>query len=174
MKFANRINRNGFTIIELLMALVIMATLMAAVGLAFDASVKNYQANEGIYKTLNTARQALLRMTTDLRTANIVATEADDSPDQNSQISLITSNGDDITYRFDSSDNTLYYVDNSTGSSYTLCKNVTAMTLNRTIVPGSSPVDIRSVRIILTVTDDIDNPKVTQTLATGTVVRKNQ
>ena len=164
----NRKNKNGFTIIELLMALAILATLMAAVGLAFDASVTNYQANEGIYKTLNTARQALLRMTTDLRTANTVATEADDSPNQNSQVSLITSGNDNITYRFDNTDDTLYY--DTTSSSYVLCKNVTDMTFNRATVP-SDPNAIRNVRIILTVTDDLG--EVTQTLAAGTVVRKN-
>ena len=164
-------NSTGFTIIELLMALVIMATLMAAVGLAFDASVKNYQANEGINKTLNTARQALLRMTADLRTADSVALDADDSPNQSSQVSLITKNGDNITYRFDSSDDTLYYDDNISSNSYVLCKNVTTLTFNRTPHPDDSS-RIRSVRIILTVTDDLG--EVTQTLATGTVVRKNQ
>ena len=160
-------NSNGFTIIELLMALVIMATLMAAVGLAFDASVKNYQANEGIHKTLNTARQALLRMTTDLRTGTGIPVTGE----ANTQVSLFTSNGDNITYRFDSSDNTLYYDDNDTGSSYVLCKNVTAMTFNRTTHPDDASV-IRSVRMLITVTDDLG--EVTQTLATGTVIRKQQ
>ncbi len=170
MKSANQTNRNGFTIIEILMALAILAILMAAVGLAFDASVTNYQANEGIYKTLNTARQALLRMTTELRTADTVATETDDSPNQNSKISLITNNGENITYRFNSADNTLYYDDNNTGSSYVLCENVTSMTFNRTPRPDDANI-IRSVRIILTVADDLG--QVTQTLATGTVIRKN-
>ncbi|MHC4926463.1 MAG: type II secretion system protein, partial [Planctomycetota bacterium] len=52
--------RNAFTIIEMMMSLVILAMLMTAVAFAFDASVENYNANQGIYKTVNTGRQALL------------------------------------------------------------------------------------------------------------------
>ena len=61
--------KTGFTLVEMLMALVILAMLMTAVAVAFDASVTNFQVNEGISKTMNTARAALLRITTELRTA---------------------------------------------------------------------------------------------------------
>jgi len=169
--------------VEVLISLTILATLMAAVAFAFDAAVTNYQTNKGIYETVNTGRQALLRMTNDLRTASIVALEADDSPDQNTKISLINNNGDNITYRFDNTDNTLYYDDNSTTppTPYTLCKNVTAGTFNRTEhtidrdngLGGTEPVQaIRDVRIVLTVTDDAGD--ISQTLAAATLVRKNQ
>ena len=66
--------KNGFTIVEVMVSLVILAMLMTAVAFAFDAAVTNYQVNQGIYETVNRARQALLRMTTDLRTASAVAT----------------------------------------------------------------------------------------------------
>ena len=166
----------GFTIIEVMMAMVILAVLMAAVGLAFDASVKNYQANEGIYKTMNTGRQSLLRITNDLRTAQDIPLSTEEP---NTQVSVGNDfDGDgnyeeDFTYRFDNSTSpgTLYYDDNITGNSYVLCENVTAMTFNRAIAPGSSPTAIRSVRILMTLTDDLG--KVTQTLAAGSVVRKN-
>ncbi len=166
MKSEHTIKRNGFTLIEILLALVILATLMAAVGLAFDASVTNYHANRGIHKTLNTARQALTRMTTDLRTSSGIPATGE----ANTQVSLFTSAGDNITYRYDNTDNTLYYDDNTTSNNYALCKNVTALTINRATVPGD-PTTVRSVRIILTVTDDLG--EVTQTLAAGVVVRKS-
>ena len=184
MKTLTGPNKSGFTMVEVLISLTILATLMAAVAFAFDASVTNFQVNRGIYETVNTARQALLRITNDLRTANIVALDADDSPDQNTQISLITNNGNDITYRLDNTDNTLYYVDNTSGNSYALCKNVTATTtpfINRTEHTidrdnGAGGVDtiwaVRDVRIVLTVTDKTG--EISKTLAAATLVRKNQ
>jgi prepilin-type N-terminal cleavage/methylation domain-containing protein len=169
MKICKKTNKKAFTIIELLMALAIMAMLMTAVAFAFDASVKNYRANQGIYKTLNTARSALLRITNDVRTAQAVALIGTGDPD-NSQCSIILNDGSDVTYRYNSGDKTLYYDDNSTGGTYTLCKNVTVATFNRSTVPDD-PTAIRSVRIILTVTDD--NGQTPQTLAAAAVIRKN-
>ena len=172
--------KTGFTLIEVMMSLVILAMLMTAVAFAFDASVTNYQTNKGIYETVNTGRQALLRITNDLRTAEAVALiggGALDDPD-NAQISLLTNTGTNITYRYDSTDNTLYYVDNATGTPYTLCDNVTSVTFDRT----EDQVDlggtigtiwlVRDVRIVLTVTDDAG--KVSKKLAAATLIRKNQ
>ena len=181
MKSPTQKTRTGFTMVEVLISLTILATLMTAVAFAFDAAVTNYQTNKGIYETVNRGRQALLRITNDLRTASIVALEADDSPDQNTKISLINNKGNDITYRFDNADNTLYYDDNASGDSYALCKNVTATTFNRTEhiidrdngMGGTEPVDaVRDVRIVLTVIDETGN--VSKTLAAATLIRKNQ
>ncbi len=164
--------RKAFTIIEALMSLVILAILMAAVAIAFDASVKNFNANQGIYKTVNTGRQALLRITNDLRTAKEVALVSDETGDANAQCSILLSTNDNVTYKYNSDDNTLYYVTNNDTSDpdYKLCENITAMTFNRTTVPDD-PTSIRSVRIIMTITDDLG--KVEQTLATASVIRKN-
>ena len=166
-------NKHGFTLVEILISLTILAMLMAAVGLAFDASVKNYQANEGIYKTANTARQALLRITNDLRTAQAVALIGSGDPD-NSQCSIILSDGTNITYKFNSTDHTLYYVtnDDTSDPDYVLCRNVTAMTFNRaTVTLSDGTTGIRNVRIVMTLTDDLG--KVSQTLAAASVIRKN-
>ena len=55
------------------LSLAIFGMLMAAVGLAFNASAVNYSQNETMFKAMNTARQALLRITTEIRTAQSVA-----------------------------------------------------------------------------------------------------
>jgi len=160
----------AFTIVEVLLSLVIMGMVFAAVALAFNASAANYSQNESIFKAMNTARQALLRITTEIRTAQAVAligAGAGDDPD-NSQCSILTSDSRDITYRFNSGDNTLYLDDNSSGSSYVMCDNVTAITFDRTTVPDD-PSAVRNVRISMTVS--VDN--LSQTLATATVVRRN-
>jgi prepilin-type N-terminal cleavage/methylation domain-containing protein len=188
MKTLTRQNKSGFTIIEVMMSLVILAILMTAVAFAFDASVTNYQANRGIYETVNRARQALLRITNDLRIVENVALSTDEP---NTQISFAVDrnddgdcldNNEDVTYRFDSSDGTLYCDDNNAGASYVLCKNVTAATFNRTEheierdTNNDGAVEtitaVRDVRIVLTLTDDAGD--VTQTLAAATLVRRNQ
>ncbi|MHC5138891.1 MAG: prepilin-type N-terminal cleavage/methylation domain-containing protein [Planctomycetota bacterium] len=174
----------GFTIVEVMMSLVILAILMTAVAFAFDASVTNYQQNRGIYETVNTGRQALLRITNDLRTADDLALSTEEANTQVSFIKDTTGDGTydkNVTYRFDSDTNTLYYDDNITSNSYVLCSNVTAATFDRTEHQidrdnGIGGVDtiwaVRDVRITLTVTDESGN--VSKTLAAATLVRKNQ
>ncbi|MHC4986943.1 MAG: prepilin-type N-terminal cleavage/methylation domain-containing protein [Planctomycetota bacterium] len=180
MKTPERKKQRGFTLIEVMLSLVILAVLMTAVAFAFDASVTNYQANKGIYETVNRGRQALLRITNDLRSAQAVALVGGVDPD-NTQVSLVTNTGTDITYRYDSDTGTLSYDDNATGSSYVLCNHVTGATFNRTEheiyrdngAGGMVPITaIRDVRIVLTLTDE--SGEMSHTLAAATLVRKNQ
>jgi len=63
---------HAFTIAELLLALAITGLLLAVVAVAFNASIINYGENEDVFKTINSARQALFRITSQLRTANAV------------------------------------------------------------------------------------------------------
>lgn len=184
MKAQTQKTQAGFTIIEVMMSLVILAVLMTAVAFAFDASVTNFQQNKGIYETVNRGRQALLRITNDLRTAHELPLSSEEA---NTQISFGNdTDGDgtydkDVTYRFDSDTNTLYYDDNITSNSYVLCSNVAAATFERTEHQidrdnGAGGVEtiwaVRDVRIVLTVTDDISD--VSKTLAAATLIRKNQ
>lgn len=181
----NKKHNPAFTLVEVLMALVILGMLMAAVAVAFDASVKNYQANEGIARNINTARQTLLRITNDIRTAQAVALSVNPNASQYTQLtggindlsisnlSLVSADGADVTYRFDQPTGTLFLVtnDDAADDDYVLCRNVTAMTFNRSVVAGSSPVAIRNVRIVMTLNDP--DAETTQTLAAAAVVRRN-
>lgn len=151
----------GFTLVEILISLALLAMLMAAVGVAVHASAVNYKANENIFKAMNTARQAMMRITTDLRTAKEVF-----GADPSTQCSMITPDNRDITYRFNSADSTLYLDINPNAGSYVLCRNVTAMTFART-PPTGEPV--RNVRISITVTVG----GVSQKVASAAVIRRN-
>jgi len=158
--------------VEVLMSLAILAMLMAAVAVAFDASIVNFQANESISKNMNTARAALLRMTTEIRTARSVV-----PGDPNTQCSLTTADGENICYWYDE----VTDVDQPTrvlrlspdgtpdDDDPILCRNVTNATFIRGT--GGSPLVVRNVRMVLTITDDKGgNP---QTLAAAAVVRRN-
>ncbi len=153
----------GFTLVEIIIALALLAMLMAAVGVAVHASAVNYKANENIFKAMNTARQAMMRITSDLRTAAGVS-----NMDPSNQCSMVTSDGRDITYRFNSTDNTLFLDINigANAGSYVLCRNVTAMTFTRTPATGDP---VRNVRISITVTVG----GVPQTVASAAVIRRN-
>jgi len=95
--------RAAFTMIECLLGLAISALLLTAVAVAFNASLVNYRENERMYETANSARQALTRITTQLRTADAV-----NPASPANECSFITAEGWDITYEFRAADNALY------------------------------------------------------------------
>jgi len=156
----------GFTIAELLLALAIASMLLAAVAAAFNASIINYRQNEDIFKAFNSARQAMFRMISQLRTADAV-----DPNSPANECALIAANGDDITYRYNSGDNKLYLITNDdlTDSDYVLCDNVTAMTFTRDTVIEDMQTIVKSVQISITVASN----NVQQTVSAAAVIRRN-
>ena len=166
--------QSGFTVVEMLMALVILATLMTAVAVAFDASVKNYHENEAMYKAINTGRAALLRITNDIRTAGGVAMIAEETNAATQcTIDLDGDDTDDVIYRYDDASDTLFLDDLAGGgTSYVLCGHVTALTFTRGEGQDSNgDACVRNVRITLTVTDEAG--ELDRTLAAAAVVRRN-
>jgi prepilin-type N-terminal cleavage/methylation domain-containing protein len=151
----------GFTIIECLVSLAITAILMVSLGVAFNASATNYKENEQMFRTINCARQALTRITSQLRTGHWVNPTA-----ASNQCSFYTDANDNLTYEFRSADNKLYLITNSDSKEYTLCDNVTAATFTKT--PDGSG-DCKSVQISLTV----KNGDRQRTLAAAAVIRRN-
>jgi prepilin-type N-terminal cleavage/methylation domain-containing protein len=157
--------QTGFTIVELLLVLAISGVLLAAVAVAFNASVINYRENEEIFKTINNARQALCRITSQLRTGHWVNTS-----DPNNRCSFYTADADGnepITYEYRSDDNKLYLITNTDGQEYVLCENVTAMNFTRTLTDDL--LDCKSVQISMTV----QSGEMQRTLSAAVVIRKN-
>ena len=158
--------KRAFTIVELLVALAITAMLLTAVAIAFNASIKNYQENEKMFQTMNSARQALLRMTTHLRTANWA-----DPFSPASESTLTTATGQNITYRYNSGDKKLYLItlDDPTDSDYVLCDNVTAMNFKKETGVDGATTYVKSVAISMTI--GIGDARLTASSAA--VIRKN-
>ncbi len=151
----------GFTLAELLIALSIMSILLAAVAVAFNASVTNYRENEEIFKTINNARQALFRMTTQLRTGYWVDPNA-----PSNECNFYTASGQNTTYQFRNLDNKLYLITNSDGQEYVLCENVISMDFVKT---PNGDGDCKSVQISMTV----QSGDLQKTLSAAAVIRKN-
>ena len=156
----------GFSLAELLIALAIAAILLVAVAVAFNASAINYQQNEDIFKVVNSARQALFRMTSQLRTADAVVHDA-----PSNECTLITAAGEDITYRYNSGDKKLYLVTNDdlTDSDYVLCNNVTAMNCTKTWVVEDAVIKVQNVQISITVASD----NIQKTISAAAAIRRN-
>jgi len=155
----------GFSLAELLIALAIAAMLLAAVAVAFNASATNYRQNEDIFKAVNSARQALCRITSQLRTAAV------DPDAPSNECTMITAAGEDITYRYNNIDKKLYLVTNvdSTDSDYVLCDNVTAMNCTKTTVVVDAVTIVKSVQISLTVASN----GVEKTISAAAAIRRN-
>lgn len=172
----NRNYKSGFTIVELLVVLAIMGILLATVALAFNASMVNYRTNENIFRTINNARQALTRMTSQLRTAGYEVAPGVwggvDPTAPSNQCKFWTATGDDITYEFrgaadPSYPNTLLLITNSNGQKYVLCEGVTAMSFDKT--PTDDGSDCKSVQISMTV----QSGDMQRTISAAAVIRRN-
>ena len=157
-------SKGGFTLVEILIAVALLAMLMAAVGVAVHASAMNYKANEDIFKAMSTARQAMTRITTDLRTALDIS---EGEPLSQCSIHYDDDGTADIVYQFDSGGNILNLIVTSgpNAGTYVLCKNVEAMEFIRTPATGV----VRNVRISMTVTVGGQS----QTVASAAVIRRN-
>lgn len=151
---------------ECLIALVISAMLLTAIAVAFNASLINYEQNEDMFRAVNSARQALARMTSEIRTADGVDASAP------SHRCVFFSGADPnqlIIYEYrgatDPNDpNTLMLIQGS--NEYVLCSNVTAATFTKTPASGG---ESKSVQILLTVqVGDFE-----QKLAAAAVVRRD-
>jgi len=158
--------KSGFTFAEMLIAIVLTALLLTAVGVAFDAAMDNFGENEDMFKSVNLARQSLLRLTSQLRTAQAVLTT-----DPNTRCTMITANGEDITYQYDSQAKTLKLITNDdlSDSDYMLCENVEAMLFTKNIADDGGVDYVKSVVITITVSEgDFE-----KTVSTAVALRKN-
>ena len=94
----------GFTLVEVLLAITLVAVLLLSVGVALQASFKSYQENDKLAAATQSARSALGRMSREIRNADAI------NATTNSVTILPPSGGgwpDQIQYEL--SGGTLYY-----------------------------------------------------------------
>lgn len=108
-------SNNGFTIVEMLITLVIIALVFTAIAFATDASLRAYSVNQASADSLQRARLAILRISSDLRSGTDVLPYSDDESDDFSAgitvedigVRLIDQAGRAVSYYFDSESSTL-------------------------------------------------------------------
>ena len=158
-----RLDHNqGFTLVELLMALAISSLLLSGLGMAFSASMSSYTVNKDTYEGLNNARLALARMVSELRTGYLV--DPDASP---SQCNFFNASNQDMGYDYRPENKTLYIVTHADDSDYVLCRNVESATFTK--IPTEDSGDCQSVHIDLTVSSGT----VQQTFSQSVAIRRN-
>jgi len=180
-KIKTQASTRGFTIVECLIGLAISAVLLTAVAVAFNASVINYRENEDMFWTMNNARQALARMTSEIRVAGYLDESLEwygvDAAAPSNMCNFWTGTAAthelrryefrDATYVDPACRNRLYLVKPATNEEYVLCDDVVNATFTKT--PCSDPRGAaRSVQISLTVRSGQSQ----RTLAAAVVVRR--
>lgn len=153
----------GFTVAELLISLAITAMILAAIATAFDASASNYQQNQAIYEANNGCRQALAKITQELRGATAV------DPDTNEYTcSFLSASGESLTYYYLSLNAKLYVLTES--GIHVVCDNVTDASFTKsTAVDAHGLTYVKSVQISMTVASG----DITATMPAAVVIRKN-
>jgi len=128
-----RTRKHGFTIIEMLMALGILAMLLAAVAVAMHASMTSYRENEDLAAITQTARSTLYRMSREIRTAEAINISS-------TSLTIIPPNDGSGTteYHYEFADGELTYrvTQSGTPTTYTLIAStddvqVTGLTVTR-------------------------------------------
>ena len=152
--------RAAFTMAELLIALFVTGLLIAAVAVAFNASVKNYSKNREIYLVSDKARQALIQMTSQLRMAKAV-----NPASPANECAFFAEDGNNLIFRYESPSKNLYLV-KADGTKYVLCDNVTSAAFTKLPSGGA---DVNSVQISMTVSAGPTR----QTFTSAAAVRKN-
>ena len=64
-----RTRKHGFTLVEVLLAVTILAIVLASIGTAIDASISSYRANDDIASVTQITRMVMSRMMREVRTA---------------------------------------------------------------------------------------------------------
>jgi prepilin-type N-terminal cleavage/methylation domain-containing protein len=146
---------SAFTMVEVLIAVAILSILLVAIATAFNASAQNYKENTGIAEAMNSARQALSRMTSLIRTGQ--------PKPENEAVGTCSFNGDTIVLSYDSANKKLNYT--TGGATHVLCDHVTAITFTKTLTGA----DVKSVVINMTISVN----GVSETFAAAAVVRQN-
>ena len=158
--------KKAFTLVEVLISMVVMAMIMTAVAVAFNASAKNYDTNEKIFQSVNMARQALTRLTNQVRTSKAVELPTNEPANK---CSMITHDNKLLTYDYRSDQQKLYLIDNATSTEYLLCENVTDLTFTKTTATVREQNAVISVKIALTVTLEGEE----KTISSAAVLRRN-
>lgn len=143
-----RIHRAGLGLVELMAALVISASLLAATGIAIHTSFNGYQINQQQAVLQQTARIALAKMTATIRQSKLHAPDtttlrtsfAAGQTVMGTGIDMYDPAGNLIIYRLDTANKRLLAVYN--GNAYPLLEGVE--TFNVTMEPMRSAQSVRT------------------------------
>lgn len=144
-----RITASGFSLVEVLLAITLVALLLLSVGVALQASFDSYRENEKIAAVTQAARSALGRMTREMRNAEALSADS-------TSVTILPPGGDDSPdqIRYELSDGTLYYrlTEDSTETEYVLLGGSSGVSVTSFDVAHQMGVDSEGTPCVKTVT----------------------
>jgi prepilin-type N-terminal cleavage/methylation domain-containing protein len=125
-KLISRVRR-GLSLVEVMISLAISAMLLTAVAAAFTASSDAIEVNDEFFRASQAARVSMNQILTEIRRANAVQV-----PTSNKTLSMMTHDGKDRTYTYDSNAKKLKLITNdvTTDPDYTLAGNCSTATFD--------------------------------------------
>lgn len=176
---ANLTRRRGFTLVEVLIAISIMAVLLLATSAALKASVDSFSANQASADTLVRARMTLSRIAQQIRsgTDHLPVTVSKQtsflagSTVTDTGMSLINDAGEEITFQYDTATTSLKVTVDG-GTARTLASNVASFTIKLKPIRSATAIktgglydELEQATVTLTLIPEVDGSQLTgQTL----------
>jgi prepilin-type N-terminal cleavage/methylation domain-containing protein len=135
-----RRSRKGLCLVEVLMSLAIMAILLTATAVAFDAALENYTVNHNLAAVSVAARNALYQMSYIIRTAwNDPATDVITVNTAGTTCSLVDTYGRNVVYTYDAGAHQLKVSVDGGTTHHVMVDNVYPVTVGEKIFRASDP-----------------------------------
>ena len=154
----------GLSLVEVLIAGAIAATLLLAVATAFEASAKSVEVNERFNRAAQTARIGVRRMVEEVRTAEAcrVGTLADQSKSfviGASSLDVIRADGKVVQYVYDAAQKQIRFkvLDATNPMDVVLARNVTSAKFSSDIAAHPQTGIRRTVRVVVEMTLNVDS-----------------
>jgi Tfp pilus assembly protein FimT len=167
---ARRPGLRGLSLVEVMISLAICASLLVAVGAAYNASAKVISANDDFYRASQAARITMLQLQQGIRTCT--SSMVDEDATYNGLDSTVTSNILRFTrpgalqrryvYHSDTKKLRLYNTDTVVVGtpSYSMASNVSALTFTAEMAKNPNNGFMRPVRITIDMTVIVGNDQV--------------
>jgi len=135
-----RHTRSGLCLIEVLLALAIMALLLGATAVAFDAALRSYKVNHDLASISVSARNAIYQMTTTIRSAwNDPDGDMIEVTDGGTQCSMVDAWGRSVGYRYNKIDCELQATIDGGTHWYVMVENVHPISVGEPIFIATDP-----------------------------------
>jgi len=143
-KGIRRRRNRGLSLAEVLIALAIMALLMTATAMAFDAALHSYKTNHDLASVSIAARNALHRMCNTIRSAWKDPSDPTTVMEVNAagtECAFTDADGQDIIYRYDENSHELQMNIDGGAQWYTLVENVHPVVVGDRIFTATDPTE---------------------------------
>jgi len=129
----------GLSLIEVLLSITIMALLLTATAVAFDAAFKSYKVNHDLATVSVSARNALYQMSATIRSAwNDPDVDTIDISSDGTECSLVDADGRAVIYRYVEADKQLKVNLDGSADWFVLVDNVYPVTVGEQIFTATS------------------------------------